>query len=447
MPVRLALDREGGHPLAPGKAVIFKGLADAGGKAAMLLITVVAARRLNPDPFAILGFAMATGWLCGVATDAGLSMYLARETAREPRRSRQFVIEIVSLRVGLAFLAATIAALATPALVPGHWRRQFLLVVMAQLCGAILDTIAHYFRGLQRSEIESAIHAAYRLTMLVSALVVLWWWRRLDYLAIAMLIPGLIAIGVSLMIAMRLSNRLKPDTTGLSGGTPHQWCPPLGGLPSGGLTGSKFFREVFPLGAAMLISALYFRIDVYFIQQWHGFQPVGGYNAAFRLVEALRLLPAAVMAVTFPLLVRARDFNLLRDIGSKLTIAGGVLALVCAAGAPVIIPLVYGTQYGYAVPAFAVLSLALPLFFLNYALTHQVIGWDGHRAYLAIVTLALAGNIAANILLVPERGIVGAAIATLLTEIIVTAGCAYVLARHNLAIGRFAETQHEGSPT
>ena len=429
------------------QAVVFKGLADAGGKAAMLLITVVAARRLNPDPFAILAFAMATGWLCGVATDAGLSMYLARETARDPRRSRQFVIEIVSLRVGLAFLAATIAALATPALVPGHWRRQFLLIVMAQLCGGILETIAHYFRGLQRSEIESAIHAGYRLTMLLCALVVLWWWRRLDYLAIAMLIPGLIAIAVSAAVAMTLSIRLKPDTTGLSGGTPQQWCPPSGGLVSGGLTVSKFFRDVFPLGAAMLISALYFRIDVYFIQQWHGFQPVGGYNAAFRLVEALRLLPAAVMAVTFPLLVQARDLDLLRGIGSKLTIAGGVLALACAAGAPVIIPLVYGAPYAYAVPAFAVLSLALPLFFLNYALTHQVIGWDGHRAYLAIVTLALAGNIAANILLVPERGIVGAAIATLLTEIIVTAGCAYVLARHNLAIGRFAETQHEGSPT
>ena len=423
------------------QAVVFKGLADAGGKAAMLLITVVAARRLNPDPFAILAFAMATGWLCGVATDAGLSMYLARETARHPRRSRQFVIEVVSLRVGLAFLAATIAALATPALVPGHWRRQFLLIVMAQLCGGILETIAHYFRGLQRSEIESAIHAAYRLTMLVCALVVLWWWRRLDYLAIAMLIPGLIAIGASLMIAMRLSIRLTPDITAMTAGQ-QPWRP-----PSGGLTVSKFFRDVFPLGAAMLISALYFRIDVYFIQQWHGFQPVGGYNAAFRLVEALRLVPAAVMAVTFPLLVQARDLDLLRGIGSKLTLAGGLLALVCAAGAPVIIPLVYGAPYAYAVPAFAVLSLALPLFFLNYALTHQVIGWDGHRAYLAIVTLALAGNIAANILLVPERGIVGAAIATLLTEIIVTAGCVFSL-RHEGSARRFNPTvQHEGSPT
>jgi PST family polysaccharide transporter len=401
-----------------------KVLADVGGKAAMLVITVVAARRLNPDPFAIMAFAMATGWLLGVATDAGLSMYLARETARDPRRSRQFVLEIVTLRGGLAFVVATIAVLATPSLVPGHWRMQFMLVVMAQLCGAILETIAHYFRGLQRSEIESAIHAAYRLTMLVLSLGVLWWWRRLDYLAVAMLVPGVIAIVVSIAVAMRLTVGLTPDATERAEET------------RGGLTARKFFRDVFPLGAAMLISALYFRIDVYFIQQWHGFQPVGGYNAAFRLVEALRLLPAAVMAVTFPLLVQARDTDLVRRIGGKLAIAGGALALVCAIGAPLIIPLVYGGRYEYAVPAFAVLSLALPLFFLNYALTHQVIGWEGHRAYLGIVTIALAGNVVANIMLVPARGIVGAAIATVLTEIVVTVGCLFVLrARRALAGG------------
>ena len=397
--------------------IVLKGLADAAGKAAMLVITIVAARRLNPDPFAILALAMASGWLLGVATDAGLSMYLARETAREPRRGRHFVLEIVSVRAGLAFLGATIAVLATPSLVPRHWRMQFVLVVAAQLCGAVLETIAHYFRGVQRSEIESAIHAAYRVAMLALALVVLWQWRRLDYLAIAMLVPGVIAIGVSMIVALRLAIRLEPDLT-----DGQAWS-----ASSSGLTPAKFFRDVFPLGAAVLISALYFRIDVYFIQQWHGFQPVGGYNAAFRLVEALRLLPAAVMAVTFPLLVQARDTNLVRRIGGMLAVAGGALAIVCAAGAPVIMPLLYGAQYEYAVSAFAVLSLALPLFFLNYALTHQVIGWDGHREYLAIVTMALAGNIAANILLVPERGLVGAAIATVLTEIVVTIGCALVL--------------------
>jgi len=190
-----------------------------------------------------------------------------------------------------------------------------------------------------------------------------------------------------------------------------------------GLTPARFFNDVFPLGAGVLISALYFRIDVYFIQQWHGFQPVGGYNAAFRLIEALRLLPAAVMAVTFPMLVQATGTDLVKRIGGGLAIAGVALAIVCALGGNIIMPLVYGDSYAYAAPSFSILALALPLFFLNYALTHQVIGWDGQRAYLLIATLALAGNIAANIALVPSQGITGAAIATVLTEVVVTVGC------------------------
>ena len=132
--------------------------ADAGGKAVMLVITVVAARRLNADPFGVMAFAMATGWLLGVATDAGLSMHLARETARHPEHGRRLLIEILGLRAGLAFFAATLTVLASPYFVPQHWRLQFVLVMTAQLCGAVIETIAHYFRGLQRSEIESAIH-------------------------------------------------------------------------------------------------------------------------------------------------------------------------------------------------------------------------------------------------------------------------------------------------
>jgi O-antigen/teichoic acid export membrane protein len=245
--------------------------------------------------------------------------------------------------------------------------------------------------------------------MLVLALVVLWQWRRLDYLAVAMLVPSAVAMVVSLVIALSTSSAAPvPETAQLSTGI--------------------FLRRILPLGAAALISALYFRIDVYFIREWHGLQPVGGYNAVFRLVEALRLLPAAVMAVTFPLLVQTSDTQLVRSIGTRLTAAGVMMAAVCVLGASVIVPAIYGDAYAYAAPAFAVLALALPLFFLNYALTHQVIGWDGQRAYLAIVTLALAANVAANLVLVPTRGIVGAAIATVLTELVVTAGCLYALA-------------------
>jgi O-antigen/teichoic acid export membrane protein len=413
-----------------------KALADGGGKAVTLVITAVAARTLNADAFGVLALAMATGWLLGVATDAGLSMHLARETARpfDSHSShdehslragschRQLLVEVLRLRAGLAYVAATMIAFFTPEIVPPHWKMQFVLVVFAQLTAAIVETVAHYYRGIQRSEIESFIHAGQRFTTLVLAMIVLAWWPRLDFLGAAMLLPAVVALLVSVGTALRLTGSgIGDQGSGIRGSL---------------LTPAGFARDVLPLGAAVLISALYFRIDVYFIERWQGLEAVGGYNAVFRLVEAMRLLPAAVMAVTFPMLVQSTDTRLVRRIGGALAMAGVVLAVICALGSSLIVPLIYGTSYLYTAPTFAILALALPLFFLNYALTHQVIGWDGQRAYLVIAALALAANIAANVVLVPAQGMIGAAIATLVTESVVTAGCVVFLSLRVALVSR-----------
>ena len=104
---------------------------------------------------------------------------------------------MLRLRAGLAYVAATMVAFFTPQIVPPHWKMQFVLIVFAQLTGAIIETVAHYFRGIERSEIESAIHASHRFATLVLAMIVLWWWPRLDFLGAAMLVPAVIAMLVS----------------------------------------------------------------------------------------------------------------------------------------------------------------------------------------------------------------------------------------------------------
>ena len=54
---------------------------------------------------------------------------------------------------------------------------------------------------------------------------------------------------------------------------------------------------------------------------------------------------------------------------------------------------------------------------LNFALTHQLIGWDGQRAYAGLCALALAVNVGLNARLIPAWSIEGAAWATLATEL------------------------------
>jgi O-antigen/teichoic acid export membrane protein len=186
---------------------------------------------------------------------------------------------------------------------------------------------------------------------------------------------------------------------------------------------------VIPIGAGIVLSALYFRIDVFLVQASQGTAAVGLYNAVFRLVEALRLFPAAVLAVALPIIFQATSRDVLIRLSSVLTAAAVVASAVLWVGADTAIPLLYGSRYATAVPAFRVLLLAFPLMSLNYALTHQLIGWHGHRAYAVMCGLALIFNVGVNLKLIPLMGIVGAAWSTVATEVVITLGSILALTR------------------
>ncbi len=159
---------------------------------------------------------------------------------------------------------------------------------------------------------------------------------------------------------------------------------------TGGGFAAEFSRDVLPIGAGIVLSALYFRVDLFLIGFWRGTPDAGLYNAAFRLVEALRLFPAAVLAVTLPVLVRAGDRRPLIRVAVGLTLFGLAVALAGSTTADWLIPTLYGARFKAAVPALRVLMWSFPLLSVNYALTHQLIAWHGQRAYVASCATALA---------------------------------------------------------
>jgi O-antigen/teichoic acid export membrane protein len=124
-----------------------------------------------------------------------------------------------------------------------------------------------------------------------------------------------------------------------------------------------------------------------------------------------------------PLLCRAASFRPLVRLAGVLTLFAAGLSAMLWPLADELVRLVYGPAYSDAVPAFRVLLAAFPLMSLNYALTHQLIGWDGHRAFAALCGAALVVNIGLNVRLIPAFGIVGAAWTTLWTEVVLTLGC------------------------
>ncbi|OGG51910.1 MAG: hypothetical protein A3F84_02860 [Candidatus Handelsmanbacteria bacterium RIFCSPLOWO2_12_FULL_64_10] len=102
------------------------------------------------------------------------------------------------------------------------------------------------------------------------------------------------------------------------------------------------------------------------------------------------------------------------------------MALLLLAGAPIaglaalfrreIMFLIYGPGYAAAAPAFAVLMAALVPMFLNYGLTHFLIGLHLTRLNALFCGVCLLVNVTANFLLIPSLGATGAALSLLITE-------------------------------
>jgi O-antigen/teichoic acid export membrane protein len=382
--------------------VAYRAFSDVAGKGAFFLVTVLAARLLSEQGFGIFSLGTTLSWMAAVVADFGIALHVAREVARRKDHARKILG--FWLRVRIATSAAMLVAAAIGLALTGSTETgtALWLFVLVYVVSGLIEFLYYFYRGLSRSDLESTMTLWHRLGMLVLAVAALSWVPDVTTLALGMLIPGMVALAISLRLAFALSREERT---------------------SGDLPAQSFLTDVMPIGLGIVLSALYFRIDVFLIEMWKGIEAVAAYNAVFRLVEALRLFPAAVLAVMLPALCRASNMKPLSMVALAVTGFAVAVSAVLWVLAGRIVPLVYGQSYAGAAPAFRILLLSFPLMSLNYALTQQLVAWNGQRAYALIAGAALVFNVALNAKLIPAMSIDGAAWSTLLTEALLTIGC------------------------
>ena len=382
--------------------VAYRAFSDVAGKGAFFLVTVLAARLLSEQGFGIFSLGTTLGWMAAVVADFGIALHVAREVALRKDRARKILGFWLRVRIATSaamLVAATIGLALTGALEAGAALWLFVLVYVVS---GLIEFLYYFYRGLSRSDLESTMTLWHRFGMLVLAVAALAWMPDVTTLALAMLLPAIAALAISLKLAFALSREERTSSD----------------LPA-----QSFLADVMPIGLGIVLSALYFRIDVFLLELWKGIEAVAAYNAVFRLVEALRLFPAAVLAVMLPALCRASNMKPLSMVAAAVTGFAVAVSAVLWLLAGRIVPLVYGQSYATAAPAFRILLLSFPLMSLNYALTQQLVAWNGQRAYALIAGAALVFNVALNAKLIPAMSIDGAAWSTLLTEALLTIGC------------------------
>jgi PST family polysaccharide transporter len=381
-----------------------------------LVVTIAAAPVLGQAAFGRFAFASTVTALLALGTDLGLGLWTTRTLARDRSHGARIVRVGLTLR-GLATVPYALAVVVAATL-PGDRdvRLAIALLGVAALLNGFTDHVGAVLRGYERFDDEARLHGGRAAATTVAGLAAL---ARSP--SLAGLCAGLaVAASVGSVYGLLQIARLHP----LRETTP----------------GPAFDRDLartvlgqsVPIWIGGLLSLLYFKVDTLFVRALAGDAELGAYAAAYKFFEGAHLLPALVMAATFPQLARAYADppvrrRLERLLGFSLVALGLVIGGACFVEADALVAWVFGPSFHRAGASLRVLALGMPLLYVNFGLTHFLVARDLERVttWLALMMLVLV--VVLDVVLIPRRAGPGAALATVLAEVALTACCLAVL--------------------
>ena len=191
----------------------------------------------------------------------------------------------------------------------------------------------------------------------------------------------------------------------------------------------SILKIAYPLALVDFFTLVYFRIDTVMLEVMKGEIYVGLYNAAYRLIEAAMIFPMAFLAAAFAGFARNWETDrpsLLSDYRRSMEWMMAIAAPGVAVSwvmAPEIISLFFGKDFAPAAPNLQVLLVALLAIYPNYVLTQILIASQQQKAYARYVAVCAAFNVGLNFLLIPKMADLGAATATVATELLLMILC------------------------
>lgn len=188
---------------------------------------------------------------------------------------------------------------------------------------------------------------------------------------------------------------------------------------------TKFLKDAFPLGLALLVSGLMVQSDRIILSFLSVPISVGFYALAYRIFDFVLVLPTFFMNAYFPDLIRNKvksEILYKKEIKKiiMLLVVVSVILTVCAVKySSSVIGFVWGKEMVNASIPFNILMIGSVLFFVTSPLSWVFIVENEQKKLLMIYVFALCFNILFNFLLIPRFDYLGAAVVTVITEFIV----------------------------
>jgi len=377
-------------------------IAEGVNKGLLFLLTIILARYLGAEGYGQFAFAMSFTAFFLVFSDLGLTFLNTREVAKNKAFIGNFV-NIITLK--FVFSVLTALSILLILLITDHPK----IVIQLGLiftCVMILNSFGEFFRSYcratQRMELEFISKGIQGITTFMLGIIFIFLSLNILYIATAIAIGA----GISTLIAIFIFYKQKYIF--------------IKGLHS--FRKKDLLRKSLPYSLNILFVGAYTKIDVILLGFYSiDYNAIGFYAASYLLLSVF----------TFPLVYLSKSIlpktasitkkeivkkKFIIRWGLFIALVGIIISAALFFNSGAIIKLFYGDSYLESINAFMILSFALfPIIVNTYIVdTLYATGLAGKASkgtFLALVT-----NIIANVTLIPILGIIGCAIAAVISE-------------------------------
>lgn len=370
-----------------------------------LVIFVYLARILGKGDFGIFSFGLAFAFLFVIIADFGLSTLIVREVSRNKKSASKYLSNSIIIKLLLSVITFVSAYLF---LNIAGYSEEVKTIAYIMLGFTLLQSFTeiHYaiFRAFERMHYDAFIKIL-RMLILAGAIFYL---IKNNYGLLALSLAFLATEVIVLIIAFFITHT---RFIKISFEFDYNFSKKL-------LKKSSLFC------LSLVFSSLYMYIDVIMLSKMRSTTEVGIYSAATTIIIALIFIPLMYGNTIYPVLSRfyiasKESLKLAYEKSFKYML---IIGLPIAAGIYIfsdkIILLLYGKAYIESAIVLSILSGYLFLKFLNPITGFTLMAINRQRSRLFSQGLSALLNIILNLILIPLYGFIGAAVATLITEII-----------------------------
>jgi O-antigen/teichoic acid export membrane protein len=187
----------------------------------------------------------------------------------------------------------------------------------------------------------------------------------------------------------------------------------------------SLIREAVPLSIGAGLMLVYYRVDSVMLTKLDSFAAAGAYGVAYKFVDLAHSASLYVGMAVLPLLVRSwpqqpAAFRAATGrAASLLAVIGGLLVCEFTVFAEPVIRTLYGAEYAPAADVARIVVASECIAFFTFLAFNCLVAARLHRHYPLVALLGLTVNITLNILVIPRWSYLGAAVNTLVTDILV----------------------------